>query len=251
MFFRFHVELVLTNSSTLDNLERQRNPNAGPNVFDVGAYENFTQVFGTNTCMWFLPTTPTNSNRANGVVWPKNQWYDTFYCPFSPTVFMSFPQHNSFINTIFMPNNSLYHGFVLQAADLQFWGFMTKRSPSSGPPVDLIVIICNNEQCPERAKYQADPFRSHDQHHPHHILRLFHGSLPSVQSHLEKSTLQEPSNIRHQAALRKLLPLFSSRPRSLHRSHHLLHPSWCSNGKNSSIQCSSSISIAEGEANAP
>ena len=73
MFFRFHVELVLTNSSTLDNLERQRNPNAGPNVFDVGSYENFTQVFGTNTCMWFLPTTPTNSNRANGVVWPKNQ----------------------------------------------------------------------------------------------------------------------------------------------------------------------------------
>jgi palmitoyltransferase len=38
MFFRFHVELVLTNSSTLDNLERQRNPNAGPNVYDVGAY---------------------------------------------------------------------------------------------------------------------------------------------------------------------------------------------------------------------
>lgn len=38
MFFKFHVELVLSNSSTLDNLERQRNPNAGPNVFDVGAY---------------------------------------------------------------------------------------------------------------------------------------------------------------------------------------------------------------------
>lgn len=38
MFFRFHCELVLSNSSTLDNLERQRNPNAGPNVYDVGAY---------------------------------------------------------------------------------------------------------------------------------------------------------------------------------------------------------------------
>ena len=38
MFFKFHVELVLSNSSTLDNLERQRNPNAGPNVYDVGAY---------------------------------------------------------------------------------------------------------------------------------------------------------------------------------------------------------------------
>lgn len=38
MFFRFHVELVLSNSSTLDNLERQRNPNAGPNSYDVGSY---------------------------------------------------------------------------------------------------------------------------------------------------------------------------------------------------------------------
>ena len=76
MFFRFHCELVFSNSSTLDNLERQRNPNAGPNVYDVGAYENFTQVFGTNSCVWFLPIAPANSNRANGVVWPKNQWYD-------------------------------------------------------------------------------------------------------------------------------------------------------------------------------
>jgi palmitoyltransferase len=38
MFFKFHVELVLGNSSTLDNLERQRNPNAGPNVYDIGGY---------------------------------------------------------------------------------------------------------------------------------------------------------------------------------------------------------------------
>lgn len=38
MFFKFHVELVLSNSSTLDNLERQRNPNVGPNIYDVGPY---------------------------------------------------------------------------------------------------------------------------------------------------------------------------------------------------------------------
>lgn len=40
-FFKFHVELVFSNSSTLDNLERQRNPNIGPNVYDVGTCENF------------------------------------------------------------------------------------------------------------------------------------------------------------------------------------------------------------------
>ena len=37
-FFKFHVDLVLSNSSTLDNLERQRNPNIGPNIYDVGPY---------------------------------------------------------------------------------------------------------------------------------------------------------------------------------------------------------------------
>lgn len=73
LFFKFHVELVLENSSTLDNLERQRNPNAGPNVYDIGSYENFVQVFGTNTCLWPIPVAPVFANRANGVIWPKNQ----------------------------------------------------------------------------------------------------------------------------------------------------------------------------------
>ena len=73
MFFKFHVELVLSNSSTLDNLERQRNPNAGPNVYDVGPYENFVQVFGTNSLLWFFPVFPQSALRGNGVVWNKNQ----------------------------------------------------------------------------------------------------------------------------------------------------------------------------------
>ena len=38
MFFKFHIELVGSNSSTLDNLERQRNPNCGPNIYDMGYY---------------------------------------------------------------------------------------------------------------------------------------------------------------------------------------------------------------------
>jgi palmitoyltransferase ZDHHC2/15/20 len=72
MFFKFHVELVLSNSSTLDNLERQRNPNVGPNIYDVGPYENFTQVFGTNAVLWPFPVAGSSSQKANGVVWPKN-----------------------------------------------------------------------------------------------------------------------------------------------------------------------------------
>ena len=73
MFFKFHVELVLSNSSTLDNLERIRNPNVGPNVYDVGPYDNFTQVFGTAIYLWPFPILSTSSNQVNGVIWPKSQ----------------------------------------------------------------------------------------------------------------------------------------------------------------------------------
>ena len=72
-FFKFHVDLVLENSSTLDNLERQRNPNIGPNIYNIGPYDNFVQVFGTNSALWLFPLEAKTSNRANGVVWPKNQ----------------------------------------------------------------------------------------------------------------------------------------------------------------------------------
>lgn len=69
-FFKFHVELVFSNSSTLDNLERQRNPNIGPNVYDVGTCENFEQVFGSKVWLWPFPIASSN---GNGVTFPKNQ----------------------------------------------------------------------------------------------------------------------------------------------------------------------------------
>lgn len=64
------MELVLSNSSTLDNLERQRNPNVGPNVFDVGHFENFEQIFGAKAWLWPFPI---SSHTGNGVTWQKNQ----------------------------------------------------------------------------------------------------------------------------------------------------------------------------------
>jgi palmitoyltransferase len=71
-FFKFHVELVLSNSSTLDNLERQRSSNAGPNIYDITPYENFVQVFGTNSFLWFVPVLTQSIMKGNGVVWEKN-----------------------------------------------------------------------------------------------------------------------------------------------------------------------------------
>lgn len=73
MFFKFHVELVLSNSSTLDNLERRRNNNVGPNVYNLGSYENFVQVFGTNVWMWPFPIFGSSPPKGDGVLWRRNE----------------------------------------------------------------------------------------------------------------------------------------------------------------------------------
>lgn len=62
----------MTNSTTLDNLERQRNPAAGPNVYNVGSYNNFTQVFGTNISMWPWPMFGDDKPAGDGVIWVKD-----------------------------------------------------------------------------------------------------------------------------------------------------------------------------------
>lgn len=45
----------------------------GPNVYDVGPYDNFDQVFGKNSLLWPFPISSNSSQKANGVVWPKNK----------------------------------------------------------------------------------------------------------------------------------------------------------------------------------
>lgn len=72
-FFKFHLELVMTNSTTLDNLERQRNPSNGPNLFNIGSYNNFTQVFGTDISMWPFPMFGNGGPHGDGVIWEKER----------------------------------------------------------------------------------------------------------------------------------------------------------------------------------
>jgi predicted outer membrane lipoprotein len=75
MFFKFHVELVLRNSSTLENLEKVRNPEVAEakNLFDMGNYENWVQVFGTNAMLWPFPVFGESGKpRGDGVDWRKN-----------------------------------------------------------------------------------------------------------------------------------------------------------------------------------
>lgn len=70
------MELVLTNSTTLDNLERQRNPSVGANVYNLGSYENFIQVFGTNVWMWPWPMFLDYPPKGDGVLWRKNSQFN-------------------------------------------------------------------------------------------------------------------------------------------------------------------------------
>jgi hypothetical protein len=55
-----YVPKVCLNRTTLETIARV----AGAR-FDIGAAENFHQVFGENCCLWFFPTKPTIS----GFLW--------------------------------------------------------------------------------------------------------------------------------------------------------------------------------------
>jgi hypothetical protein len=42
--------------TVIENSERKRFPSTKMNnIYDMGAYRNFTNVFGTNPLVWFIP----------------------------------------------------------------------------------------------------------------------------------------------------------------------------------------------------
>lgn len=76
MFFKFHLELVLRNTSTLENLEKARSPDQAEarNVYDLGDYENWVQVFGSNALLWPFPVFGESGKpKGDGVEWRKNE----------------------------------------------------------------------------------------------------------------------------------------------------------------------------------
>ena len=53
IFFKFHINMVLKNSTTIESLDKEH---AIENEkFNIGRKENWNQVFGTNKLFWFLP----------------------------------------------------------------------------------------------------------------------------------------------------------------------------------------------------
>ena len=63
MFLKFHLQLVLENSTTIESLDQEhKNENA---KFNVGKRQNWEQVFGSEPILWFFPF-PTKRGRPEG-----------------------------------------------------------------------------------------------------------------------------------------------------------------------------------------
>lgn len=63
--FGFHVALMIRNQTTLEAMsEAQFTENC---TFDLGAKENFLEIFGYNCCLW---TIPVQTSLGNGVNFP-------------------------------------------------------------------------------------------------------------------------------------------------------------------------------------
>ena len=63
MFLKFHIKLVLENSTTIESLDQEhKNDNV---KFNVGPKQNWEQVFGIEPWLWFFPF-PTKGGRPDG-----------------------------------------------------------------------------------------------------------------------------------------------------------------------------------------
>lgn len=70
LFFKFHVNLVLSNSTTIDNMDKKNTQKT--NIYDKGSKLNWYQVFGKNKLLWLLPITGISGKPiGDGVIWTQ------------------------------------------------------------------------------------------------------------------------------------------------------------------------------------
>merc|ERR1719262_1534954 len=66
-FIKFHMNLVLDNYTTIENLEREE---GAKSKFDIGRRRNWEQVFGASRALWWLPVHTAESRPVgDGVRW--------------------------------------------------------------------------------------------------------------------------------------------------------------------------------------
>ena len=71
LFFKFHVKLVLFNSTTIEEMDKKNAQK--PNLYNKGSRLNWHQVFGKNKLLWFLPVTGISGKPiGDGVTWTQD-----------------------------------------------------------------------------------------------------------------------------------------------------------------------------------
>lgn len=70
-FLKFHIYLVSTNKTTIENLDKKGKPYKSP--YDIGSFHNWFQVFGTNKLLWPFPVfLGSGKPFGDGIYWPSN-----------------------------------------------------------------------------------------------------------------------------------------------------------------------------------
>jgi palmitoyltransferase len=74
MFFRFHLRLILTNSTTIENMDKK---NTVKDTYTKGTANNWFQVFGKNKWLWMLPMTGVSGKPiGDGVIWTQENFHN-------------------------------------------------------------------------------------------------------------------------------------------------------------------------------
>ena len=74
LFFSFHLHLIYTGKTTIEYCEKKDSTDAkGNRIWDLGAWNNFEAVLGSNIYLWPFPTAPTHIN--DGLSFQPNPKY--------------------------------------------------------------------------------------------------------------------------------------------------------------------------------
>ena len=72
MFFKFHIKLVLNNSTTIESLDNEHKKDN--EKFNLGPSANWEQVFGTDPLFWFFSfSTKRGRPDGDGLTWKTNE----------------------------------------------------------------------------------------------------------------------------------------------------------------------------------
>jgi hypothetical protein len=76
MFLRFHIQLALSNKTTIENLEKKNEEYLS--LYDIGAKSNWEQIFGMNKMLWPFPMfAGSGKPLGDGIYWPTNRNEDS------------------------------------------------------------------------------------------------------------------------------------------------------------------------------